>query len=89
MVSIKGFNHAIMLKPRAEDNPMDIEFMIPGKNARHINANSHREENTSGRRLIRVLSAMKIKNPAIRINMRGITAFSVISEFILNFFANV
>ena len=88
-VNIRGFNHAIMLKPRVDENPKDIEFAILGRNARHINTKSHRDENTNGRRPIRVLSAMKIKNPAIRIKMRGIATFSRTSEFIVFFFANV
>lgn len=39
-VNISGFIHAIMLKPRGDENPMLIEFAIVGRNVRQINAKS-------------------------------------------------
>lgn len=85
-VNIRGFIHVIMLKLRGDENPKDIDFVILGRNVRHISAKRHRDENTTRRRPIRVLSAMKMKNPGIRIKMRGIATLTRISEFI-NFFA--
>ena len=64
---------------------MLIEFAILGRNARHINAKSHREENTSGRRPTRVLIAIKIKKAAIRMKMAGNATLSRMVEFIVVF----
>ena len=88
-VNISGFIHTIILKLRVDENPMTIEFAILGKNAKHINAKSQREENTKGRRPINVLSAIKIKNAAIKRKMSGIATLSRANEFMLLYFANV
>ena len=64
---------------------MLIEFAIVGRNAKHINAKSQREENTNGRRPTRVLSAMKIKNAAIRMKMAGNATLSRMVEFMVVF----
>jgi len=66
----------IMLKPRGGENPINTEFAILGRKAKHMKANSHREENTKGRRPIRVLRAMKMKNAAIKMKMSGIATLS-------------
>jgi len=79
-----------MLKPRGDENPIATEFAILGRKPKHMKANSHREENTKGRRPIRVLRAMKMKNAAIKIKMSGITTLSRKIVFIAVFcFANV
>ena len=85
-VNISGFIHAIILKPLDDENPMVMGLTMLGRNARHINANSHREVNIIGRRPIIVLSAMNIKNAAMSINTHGITMLRKKVEFIYRSF---
>lgn len=85
-VNISGLIHVIMLKPRDDESAMMIELAILGRNARHIKANSQREENTNGRRPMRGLSAIKMRNAAIRIKVAGNATWSRMVEFMVMFF---
>ena len=86
-VNISVFIHAIILKSPDDENPMVMGLTMPGRSARHINANSQREVNIIGRRPISVLSAMNIKNAAMSINMHGITMLRKKVEFIYRSFS--
>jgi hypothetical protein len=89
-VNINGFIHVIIPGPSEDGNPRCTEFAMLGRNDKHINAKSQREEKTMGRRPMRVLRAMKIKNVATNIEMSGIVTLSRIVEFIVVCFsANV
>ena len=82
-VNISGFIHVIIPSPFGDENPKVTECAILGRKAKHINAKSHREENTKGRRPMSVLRAMKMKNAAIKIKMSGMATLSRTVEFIV------